>query len=197
MMSAVKQYEPDLGGIWSWTRDLLICSQMLYHWAIPPPPHEWSQYYCLCCVCSQRLTSVSERSHQNAVKAVQLGMELQEERSRRRQLERSVKEAVIILRHVLTVKSQPWPGAASVPAAASDRLKWNLADSRLWNIVISVGAIFQGEKMILVLIQDSQTSHLPSAAQTNIQWWKKYWDPLMRIFSKSKTIQQWQILHYK
>lgn len=50
---------------------------------------------------------MSERSHQNAVKAVQLGMELQEERSRRRQLERSVKEAVIILRHVLTVKSQP------------------------------------------------------------------------------------------
>ncbi len=24
------------GGTWIWTRDLLICSQMLYHWAIPP-----------------------------------------------------------------------------------------------------------------------------------------------------------------
>ena len=26
----------DLGGTQSWTGDLLICSQMLYHWAIPP-----------------------------------------------------------------------------------------------------------------------------------------------------------------
>ena len=25
------------GGIRTWTGDLLICSQMLYHWAIPPP----------------------------------------------------------------------------------------------------------------------------------------------------------------
>ena len=24
------------GGTQSWTGDLLICSQMLYHWAIPP-----------------------------------------------------------------------------------------------------------------------------------------------------------------
>ncbi len=32
------------GGIRIWTGDLLICSQMLYHWAIPPPAdaqHRW------------------------------------------------------------------------------------------------------------------------------------------------------------
>lgn len=34
-----------LGGIWIWTRDLLICSQMLYHWAIPPPPHRRQQSF--------------------------------------------------------------------------------------------------------------------------------------------------------
>lgn len=31
------------GGTWIWTRDLLICSQMLYPWAIPPPS-------CLCLI---------------------------------------------------------------------------------------------------------------------------------------------------
>ena len=31
------------GGIRIWTRDLLICSQMLYHWAIPPTQKlQWS-----------------------------------------------------------------------------------------------------------------------------------------------------------
>ncbi len=65
------------------------------------------------------------------------------------------------------------------------------------NTIISVGAVFQRGKVILVLIQDGQTSHLPSATQTNIQCWKKYSDPLLRIFSKSKTIKQYQILQYK
>ncbi len=35
-ISAEKWYNCDLGGIRIWTGDLLICSQMLYHWAIPP-----------------------------------------------------------------------------------------------------------------------------------------------------------------
>ena len=36
------------GGTRIWTRDLLICSQMLYPWAIPPAVTQWPQLTPLC-----------------------------------------------------------------------------------------------------------------------------------------------------
>ncbi|CAK6979097.1 golgin subfamily A member 6-like protein 2 [Scomber scombrus] len=50
----------------------------------------------------QRLTSVSKQCRQNTARAGQLGAELQEERSRTRQLEAITQGAVVVLRRVLT-----------------------------------------------------------------------------------------------
>ena len=36
LLNTVNMYKEFKGGIRIWTGDLLICSQMLYHWAIPP-----------------------------------------------------------------------------------------------------------------------------------------------------------------
>lgn len=45
-LTSTEMRERKWGGTRIWTRDLLICSQLLYHWAIPPVAQEWF-YDCL------------------------------------------------------------------------------------------------------------------------------------------------------
>ncbi|XP_071339952.1 cilia- and flagella-associated protein 157 isoform X2 [Trachinotus anak] len=55
----------------------------------------------------EQMASLSEEYYQKTAEAVQLGTELQKERSRSRQLEGVKQEAAIILRHILTDLAKP------------------------------------------------------------------------------------------
>ena len=58
----------------------------------------------LLCVFSERLDSLEEQVRQRTLEADRLRATLQEERTRKTQLETVIQEGVIILRHVLAVK---------------------------------------------------------------------------------------------